>query len=171
MKVLEESTPSGVIVQNGVSETEDLIGSLGNHREVTVLGWRQSPSPHLLAIGEDVSIEVSVQVGTSIVTSPTVGVKIGDGVCVVLGGIAILHDQSWIRHGGLLIDPGIGTVQSRLPDRHGARSLRSLWMNQSRLSGTTRRARRVSIRLRPLPLFWGTLTRPVPAADGDQQAA
>ena len=94
-----------------MGETEKLISLAGDHRELTLVGLGQSTSPHLLAIGDDVTIKVSVQVGTSVVTSPAVGMEGGDGVGIAVGRVEILHSQELFRHVGLLIDPGIGTVQ------------------------------------------------------------
>jgi hypothetical protein len=93
-----------------VGETEKLISVTGDHRELTLVGLGQSTSPHLLAIG-DVTIKVCVRVGTSVVTSPAVGRERGDGVGIAVGRVEILHSQELFRPVGLLIDPGIGTVQ------------------------------------------------------------
>jgi hypothetical protein len=64
-----------------------------------------------LAFGNDISIEIRVQVGASVMTSPAVGMESSDGVGIVSAGVEILHSRQLFRHRGLLIDPGIGTAQ------------------------------------------------------------
>ena len=44
-------------------------------------------------------------------TPPAVGVKSSDGAGIAIGCIEILDSNGWVRHLGLLIDPGIGTAQ------------------------------------------------------------
>jgi hypothetical protein len=94
-----------------VRETEKLISATGDHCELTLLGWVQPTPPDLLAVGNDVAVKVGVQVGTSVVTSPAVGMEVGDGVGIAIGRVEILHSKNLSWHLGLLIDPGIGTVQ------------------------------------------------------------
>jgi hypothetical protein len=89
MEILQQRPPARIFVQDGVGESEDLISLPGDHRELKVLALVQSASPYLLALGHHIPVEVGVQIGTSIVTSPTVGMEGGDGVRIRGGRIDI----------------------------------------------------------------------------------
>jgi hypothetical protein len=93
-----------------VRETNDLIVVTADHRELALLGLGKSPSPHFSAIGHDVPVQVGIQVGTSVMTAPAVGMEGGNGVGIAVGPFEVLHSKDLSRHVGLLIDPGIGTV-------------------------------------------------------------
>ena len=82
-----------------------------DNREVTRLGLGQSPSPHLLAVRDDVPVEVGVRVGTPVVASPAVGMEGSDAIGVELRRIDVLRNKVLLGHADLLIDPGRGTVQ------------------------------------------------------------
>ena len=116
MEVLEKGSPLSVLVQNGVREANDLIASMGKHGELARLRFCQSASPYQLAFSDDIPVEIGVEVGAPVVTPPTLGVEGRNRIRVSLRRVAVLHDQALIRHRDLLIDPGIGTVHSRLPD-------------------------------------------------------
>jgi hypothetical protein len=133
MEVLEKRSPLWVIVQDGVSETDNLIALKGKHRELARPRFRQSASPYLLAFADDVPVEVRVEVGAPVMAPPTLGMEGRNEIRVTLRSVAVLCDQVPIRHGDLLIDPGIRTVHHRRLDRQRARSLRSLSMNDTRL--------------------------------------
>ena len=94
-----------------MGKSDDLIVVVGDHRELTVSGLGQSATPHLLAIGNDVRVQVGVQVGTSVVPAPAVGMEGRNGVGIAIGRVEVLHGKEMFCHVGLLIDPGIGTVQ------------------------------------------------------------
>ncbi len=74
MEVLKKGSPLWVFVQNGVSEANDLIALMGNHRELVRPRFSQSSSPDLLAFDDDVPVEIGVAVGTPVVPPPTLGV-------------------------------------------------------------------------------------------------
>jgi hypothetical protein len=110
MKILEKRPPWRVLVHDGVGEPEDFISATSDDGEVISGGLCQSTSPHLLAIGDDIPVEIGVQVSAPVVTPPAVGVESGDGVGIAIGRLEILDSNGWFRHVGLLIDPGIGTA-------------------------------------------------------------
>jgi hypothetical protein len=74
MEVLKKGSPLWVFVQNCVSEANDLIAPMGNHGELARPRLCQSASPYLLTFGDDVPVEIGVEIGAPVVTPPTVGV-------------------------------------------------------------------------------------------------
>ena len=82
-----------------------------NNREVTRLGLGQSLSPHLLAVRDDVPVEVGIQVGASVVASPAVGMEGSYAIGIEVRRIEALRNRVLLSHADLLIDPGSGTVQ------------------------------------------------------------
>ncbi len=74
MEVLKKGPPLWVFVQNGVSEANDLITLMGKQSELARPRFCQSASPYLLAFGDDVPVEIGVEIGAPVMTPPTVGV-------------------------------------------------------------------------------------------------
>ncbi len=81
-----------------------------DNREVTRLGLGQSPSPHLLAVRDDIPVEVGGQVGASVVASPAVGMEGSYAIDIEVRRIEVLRNKVLLGHADLLIDPGSGTV-------------------------------------------------------------
>jgi hypothetical protein len=98
VKILEKRPPGRVFVHDGVGEPEDFVSATSDHGEVTRCGLGQSSSPHHLAIGEDIPVEVGVQVSAPIVTAPAIGVERSNGVGIVLGRMEILDSKGLFPH-------------------------------------------------------------------------
>ena len=64
---------------------------MGNHRELVRPRFFQSSSPDLLAFDDDVPVEIGVEVGTPVVTPPTLGMEGRDGVRILRRRLAVLH--------------------------------------------------------------------------------
>jgi hypothetical protein len=58
-----------------VHDSDDPVVPFGNDRELLLRGLLRATGPHLHAIGDDVTIEVSVGEGASVVTTPAVGME------------------------------------------------------------------------------------------------
>ena len=119
VKILEERPPLRVFVHDGVGEPEDFISATGDHGEVARCGLGQSTSPHHLAIGEDIPVEVGVRVGAPIVTAPALGVEGGNGFAIALGRTEILDSKGSFPHAGLHIDPGMHRATAGRPTFKG----------------------------------------------------
>ena len=111
MEVLKQRSPERIFIQDRVGEADGRGIVTGYHRELASCGLAESMSPHLLAVGDDVAVEVGIQVRTSVVASPAIGMESRDAVGIAVGGVEVLHSEVLVGHIGLLIDPGIGTVR------------------------------------------------------------
>src|ERR1700722_8182667 len=113
----EKRAPGRVDVEHDMGEAEDVVATLGDHRVLAVSRRSKATRPDVESVGNDVTVEVGVEVRPAIVTPPAVGMKGGDFSGIVLRRWSIAHHTSrsvlvlvGVRHRRLLIDPGIGTV-------------------------------------------------------------
>ena len=89
VEVVEEGAEVRVVVENGVGESDHDVVMHGDDGALSGESVREAGRPHPLAVGENVTVEVRVGEGTSIVAPPALGVQSGDGVDIPSGGFAI----------------------------------------------------------------------------------
>lgn len=82
-----------------------------DNREVASLALGESPFPRLLALCDDVSVEVGIQVGTPVMASPAVGMKGSYFIGIRVRRIEVVRNKILLSHADLPIDPGSGTVR------------------------------------------------------------
>lgn len=85
VQVVEERAPVLVLVKNHVNKTHDCCALVGDDSEVVRARGHQSRVPHLQTIGEHISIQERIKVGSSIVPSPALGMQFRDSPGVMHG--------------------------------------------------------------------------------------
>lgn len=135
VQIVDESSPSQVVVEDRMSESDDFTATIGDHRGLVSGRRSQTTRPDLEAISDDITVEVGVQVDTAIVASPTISVKRGHGGRIFFRRLSIPHRLpgpvfvlSGISHARLLLDSRIGTVP-KPPDRYQTSEIAFLDVN------------------------------------------
>jgi hypothetical protein len=112
VEILKERSPPWVLVPDRVRESNHGAVRFGDHRAGGVRSWvSKSARPRSQAIRLDVTVEESVCVRASVVTTPAINVERCNRRRIPCLGAPIPQD---LRNGHdiLLIDPGVGTALS-----------------------------------------------------------
>jgi hypothetical protein len=139
VQVFEKGSPLRVVVEDGMSEADDSPTIVGDNRVLEEPRRGKTIRPDLEAIGDDIAIEVRIQVCPAVVATPALSVKQGDAAGIPFRCFSVLHDKGrsvsvalCIRHFAPSSFLALAPCRSRLPDRRRARSLGSLLMNGAR---------------------------------------
>jgi len=117
VQVVEKGPPRRVVVEYHMREADDFIATFSDNGVLVQPGRSKAIRPDLKTVGDDIAVEVRIEVRTAIVATPAFSVKDGDVAGVLFGRVSILHDETGdatvvpgMRHCGPLIVPGVGTV-------------------------------------------------------------
>jgi hypothetical protein len=94
MQVFEKGSPARIVVEHGMSEADHSPTTFGDNRVLEQPRRGKAFRPDLQAVGNDITIEVRIQVRTAIVAAPAFSVKRGNAAGILFGCLSILHNRS-----------------------------------------------------------------------------
>jgi hypothetical protein len=97
VKIVEQRSPTRMLVEDGVSEPDEPGFVLGDDRPTPRIGTSQAVGPHGQPVRSDVTVEKCVRVGASVVPAPTVGMEGSDPLSIGEPGEAKLHRVHGLR--------------------------------------------------------------------------
>ena len=90
MQIVKQGSPFRIVTEDRVSKSDDVTVFVGVDGELIQPGRRKAVPPDLSSLRNNVAVEV----GASIVTTPTISVQGRNVIGVNLSSVAVLHNRS-----------------------------------------------------------------------------
>jgi hypothetical protein len=98
VEIVKECAPVRIVVEDHVSKPDHLTAQVRADGElIRPRRRRETKRPYLSSLRNNVTIEVRVQVGTSIVSPPTVSMEDCNGTSIMLRRLSVPYQQRGIR--------------------------------------------------------------------------
>jgi len=94
VQILKKGAPCRIVTKDRVSKSDDVAVHVGADGVQIHAGRCQAIRPDFSSLRNNVAVEVRVEVGASIVTTPTVSVQERNGTGITPCRLPVLHNRS-----------------------------------------------------------------------------